>query len=217
MLPVAIELNDGLTFGELLVGLGTLSLACFTGWLGFETRASAKAAQEAVEASEEPFVIATPTDDLQNMVLRSHELTTGDEGYPPFEIHRAHNGDGTHFVRLKLWNIGSGPAIVHEVRMSRDQEFLGGLPHFQPVGAGHAADVEIGSSAWPQSSRAATLTIDYTRASGLDYRTSQEVTIDGPLVLTETLRAHAAQVSRRPTPMVPRSAPIASATRPRDT
>jgi hypothetical protein len=184
--PSAITLSDSLTLGDLIVGAGTLALATFTAWLGFETRAAAKASQAAVEASEEPFVIATPTDDIKHMKLTRQEGQQPRGTAPPFEIHRTGEA-GAHFVRLKLWNIGSGPAIVQDVGLKRGSErFVDGLAHFQPVGAGHAADIEVGSSAWPVSSRAATLTIDYIRASGLAYRTTSEVVIDGPLVLTKT-------------------------------
>src|SRR2546422_335996 len=143
MLPFAIELNDGLSFGELIVGLGTLSLSCFTGWLGWETRASAKAAKEAVEASEEPFVIATPTDRAEWMKLRRpHEFPPAGGQLPPFEIHRAQDTDGSWFVRMKLWNIGSGPAIVRDVGMHRAQaSYLDWLPRFHPIGAGQAVDL----------------------------------------------------------------------------
>jgi hypothetical protein len=187
-MELAITITHTMTFGELIVGVGTGLLALLTGYLGFMTRQSAKAAQEAVEASEEPFVIATPTDSLGAMKPREHEKAAIAQGVlPPKEISLIKNDDGTHFVRVKLWNIGSGPAIVREVALLYGRErFLDGLPHFQPVGAGQAADIEIGSSAWPLSSRAATLTIDYVRASGLGYRTSQEVVVDGPLVLTQT-------------------------------
>jgi len=186
--PAAITLSDTLTLGDLIVGVGTLALAVFTAWLGFSTRAAARASQAAVEASEEPFVIATPTDDIKKMKLTRMEGQQPRGTAPPFEIHRTGEA-GAHFVRLKLWNIGSGPAIVENVELTRGNErFLDGLAHFQPVGAGQAADIEVGSSAWPVSSRAATLTIDYTRASGLAYRTRQEVVIDNPLVLTKTYR-----------------------------
>jgi hypothetical protein len=187
MLPFGIALTNSLTFGDLIVGAGTLALACFTAWLGFETRASAKAAQAAVEASEEPFVIASPTPDWALMRLLPHELPAQGQG-PPLEIHRAGGDTEDSFLRLRLWNIGSGPAIVQQVRLSRDREFLAGLPRFQPVGAGQVADIEIPSPAWPPSSRAATLTVGYTRASGIEYRTSQEVVIEGTLVLARTCR-----------------------------
>jgi hypothetical protein len=123
------------------------------------------------------------------MNLRGYEeAALRREVSPPGDIHRAENPDGTHFVRLKLWNIGSGPAIVQQVNIQRDGEhaLLDGLAHSQPIGAGVGADIEIGSSAWPLSSREATLTIDYARASGLAYRTTSEVVIDGPLVLVKT-------------------------------
>jgi hypothetical protein len=184
-----VKIAESMTLGDLVVGIGTLLLAGFTCWLGFETRASAQATQEAVEASEEPFVIATPTDHLENMNLRySEEVDLRRDVSPPFEIHRADNMDGTHFVRLKLWNVGSGPAIVQQVSIRRDGEhaLLDGLAHAQPIGAGVGADIEIGSSAWPMSSREATLTIDYMRASGLAYRTRSDVVVDDRLVLVKT-------------------------------
>jgi hypothetical protein len=186
MLPIGLELTDSMTLGEFAVGAGTALLAGFTGWLGFEARASAKAAKEAVEASEEPFVIATPTDNPDAITLRGKELSEPVGWRPPLEIHRVRDRDGTHFVRLKLWNIGSGPAIVQQVALQRDRDFLDDLDGFKPIGAGHAADIEITSPAWPRSSAAATLTIDYTRASGLAYRTSQAVVVEGPIVLSTT-------------------------------
>ncbi len=185
MFTIAVELTDSITLGELAVAVGTLALAAITVFLGVETRKSARAAQEAVEASEEPFVIATPTDNLNAMTLRTHERPQIGT-VPPVAIHRADNGDGTYFVRLKLWNIGSGPAIVQQVRLFRDQDYLDGLEGFTTVGAGQAADIEIPSSAWPRSSAAATLTIDYTRASGLAYRTSQAVVIEDRIVQSTT-------------------------------
>lgn len=182
----AITLSDTLTLGDLIVGVGTLALAAFTAWLGFSTRAAARASRAAVEAFEEPFVIAAPTDDIKKMKPTRLESQQLRGPTPPFEIHRTGEA-GAHFVRLKLWNIGSGPAIVQDVALTHGNErFLDGLAHFQPIGAGQAADIEVGSSAWPVSSRIAALTINYTRASGVAYRTTQEVVIDDPLVLTKT-------------------------------
>jgi hypothetical protein len=59
MIPVAWLTLD-MTLGELAVAVGTGVLALLTGWLGFQTRAAAKAAQEAVEESEEPFCDRDP-------------------------------------------------------------------------------------------------------------------------------------------------------------
>jgi hypothetical protein len=48
------EIAHTLAYGDILVGGGTLALAGVTVYLGAETRASARAARGAVEASEEP-------------------------------------------------------------------------------------------------------------------------------------------------------------------
>jgi hypothetical protein len=171
-----------ITYGEGAVAVGTLALAGITGYLGIETRATARAAREAVESSEEPFVIATPTDALESMFLRKHELPQSGT-IPPFTIHRAVENDGeSHFVRLKLWNIGLGPAIVEQVSLRRsDENYIDGLPRFYTLGTDRAADTEIPSSRWRESC-AALLTIGYRHASGRRYETNSDVTIKGNLV-----------------------------------
>jgi hypothetical protein len=130
MLPLAVEITDSLTVGEFAVGAGTFLLALFTVYLGWETRKSAKAARDAVESSEVPFVIASATDKWEKvMKLRPHENPQRVGGkLPPLAIHRAVEEDGeTHFVRLKLWNIGLGPAIVEEIHLRRaGMDFLDG-------------------------------------------------------------------------------------------
>jgi hypothetical protein len=187
--PLAITIEHTTTVGDLIVGGGTLLLAAFTCWLGFETRASAKAAQEAVEASEEPFVIATPTE-FKAMHLREHELPQLGT-IPPLNIHRALNAaGGGSFVRLRLWNIGDGPAVATAVQLKSADgaDLLGPLDQHYAVSAGGIADIEVISPRWPALPDDGTLTIDYTRASGLAYRTTQEVTIFDPSVLSRTYK-----------------------------
>ena len=127
-------------------------------------------------------MIATPTERLELMALRPHERPQFG-AIPPFEIHRAHEKDGEgFFVRMKLWNIGLGPAIVEQVRLRRSNvDFLDSLGRFYTLGAGHAADIEIPSLRW-KSSCAATLTITYRHASGRQYTTNSEVTIQDEIV-----------------------------------
>jgi hypothetical protein len=187
---VGLVLVSSLTLGDLIVGVGTLALAGFTAWLGFSTRASAKAAREAVEASEEPFVIATPTDNLQAMILREHELPQVGH-IPPFTIHRALDVGGKgSFVRLRLWNIGQGPAIVTAVQLNSPDgaDLLGELQQHYAVGAGGIADIEIPSPGWPATRGDGVLTIDYFRASGVLYRTASDADIGDPLVTCRTYR-----------------------------
>jgi hypothetical protein len=170
------------------LAVGTGLLAAFTAWLGFEARASAKAAQEAVEASEEPFVIATSTPRLEDMNLRAHEVPT--QGHPPpIAIHRAlGEGDEGSFLRLRLWNIGQGPAIVMAVQLRGHEggDLLAELYQHYPVAASGAADIEIRSLGWPAATGDGVLTIDYFRASGLRYRTTSEASIDDPTLECRT-------------------------------
>ncbi len=194
VLPTGIELNSGLSVGELIVGLGTLSLAGFTGWLGFETRASAKAAREAVEASNEPFVVATPTPpDLS--VLRPGERIRD----LPIAIHRAppYGANGS-FVRMRLWNIGDGPAIVRHVSISRDDAtYIDGVDRFYPLGAGQVVDIEVSSRSWPSTPCVAVLTIQYFRASGLTYLTESDLSIDGRIATCLTYRRSRPELDQR--------------------
>lgn len=185
----AIVVKSSLTLGDLIVGCGTLALAVFTAWLGLSTRASARAATEAVEASEEPFVIATPMPlSSPAMMLREHELPQVGTA-PPYGIHRAHDAArGECFVRLRLWNIGQGPAIVIGVQLRPvdGDDLLGGLDQHYPVEAGAAADVEIPSQAWPATARDGALTLEYIRATGRRYRTTSVVAIGDPIVTCRT-------------------------------
>lgn len=183
LIAPALTISYSMTAGEFFVALGTLLLALFTVWLGWQTRASARAARAAVEAYEEPFVIGV-SPPLELVVLVGTRKET--QLQRP-EIHRAMGDEGI-VVRLRLWNIGSGPAIVEQVVLERAGEpgYVDGLAHFVPIGAGQAADVELPSSAWPLSSRAATLTITYTHANGQTYETRSDAVVDDPLVFCKT-------------------------------
>lgn len=184
----AIVVKDSMTLGEAFVGFGTLMLAAFTAWLGFSTRTSAKAAREAVEAAEEPFVIATPTPlDGTVMRLREHEVPQVGT-LPPDGIHRALDGAGGSFVRLRLWNVGQGPAIVTgvQLRPGDGNDALGGFDRHYPIAAGAVADIEIPSPAWPATACEGVLSIDYVRATGRRYRTASVASIGDPIVTCRT-------------------------------
>ncbi len=76
-MPVALELTDSLTFGELIVGAGTLALAGFTGYLGFQAKREAQSVdreaskvgeqvqlqREQMEAGVRPYVVPAPSRD----------------------------------------------------------------------------------------------------------------------------------------------------------
>jgi hypothetical protein len=194
--PVAVEVlsahhswfSSSLTLGDVIIGVCTLVLAGFTAWLGFSTRASAKAAQTAVEASEEPFVLATPIDKIKAMprlTIDENPLEGGE--CPPFQIHRVVQGQ-VSFVRLKLWNIGHGPAIATAVQLlNRDgTDLLGELHQHYALPAGRSADIDIPSPTWVTLTGQGQLIIHYAHANGRQYLTTSEVDIDDPLVHCKT-------------------------------
>jgi hypothetical protein len=179
-----------ISLGDLAVGVGTLALAGFTAWLGFSTRASATATRAAVESSEEPFVLATPIDKLQAMpklTIDEDPLEGGE--CPPFQIHRVIR-DQVSFVRLKLWNIGHGPAIATAVQLlDRDgTDLLGELHQHYPLPAGGFADIDIPSPKWVPLTGQGELIIYYAHANGRQYVTTSEVDIGDPIVSCKTYR-----------------------------
>jgi hypothetical protein len=182
---VAALATTGLALLTRRVAAGTKDVASETRDLAGETRklaaateTSARAARDAVEAMEEPFVIAVP------MVPTAISLR-GHESQPPPGIHRALGGPEGPFVRMRLWNIGSGPAIVEHVILKRSEQAdcLGPLPGgFRPIGAGQAADLEIPSPSWPAVLGDGILTITYTHASGRRYQTRSDASIGDPVI-----------------------------------
>jgi hypothetical protein len=195
---VARVFIDSITLGELLVAIGTIGLAAFTCWLGWSTRSSARAARDAVELVEVPFVIGMPNDgdyDSDRVRPRRSEGPIPKGVKPPGRIHRVRDDDGSHFIRIMLWNIGHGPAIVENVTLTApaksrqpgspsgpDETYVDRFGAFSPLGAGMSADVEVPSPAWPASSRAATLTVVYRHANGERYETRSAAKIEDRFV-----------------------------------
>jgi hypothetical protein len=170
---LGVEISDSLSVGELVVGVGTILLAGFTAWLGFSTRSSAKAGQEAVEASEEPYVIAVPSP--------GQALTRREDRVVPIEIHRwpLVTEPERWVLRCGLWNIGAGPAIVHDVRLrSHDESLIEGFNRHVAIAAREASDVQIASPRW-RDRGAGTLQIEYTHSNGHRYVTTSDVALDG--------------------------------------
>jgi hypothetical protein len=188
LLGLSVKWAHEITYGDALVGVGTLLLALFTVYLGLETRSSARAARLAVETAEEPFVVATPTPELRLMRLRDYE-TSGE----PSEvyIHRSVDpeNNGQSFVRLRLWNLGNGPAITTAVGMtSDDTDLVGPISQDYVLGPQGVADIEIPSYRWVDRNRSpsGTLEILYRHSSGRSYRTTSEISIAGPFVTCQT-------------------------------
>lgn len=158
------------------VAVVTRDLAGETKRLAVATEQSAQAAQAAVEAVDEPFVIAVPSPLVVFDVLEEDHV----DG-----IHRGLAQPVGPIVRLRLWNIGMGPAIVERVTLSRPGEgdCLGDLPGgFRPVRAGQAADMEIPSPQWPAVLGDGRLTIRCRHADGRSYETRSEASIGDPVV-----------------------------------
>ena len=96
MLGSWFVLSGEISLGELIVGLGTLALAVFTGLLARRTREdvakteeSLQLTREGIEAQDMPFVIASP----DPMVGEVIAIDTFDEG----------SG-----MAVRLWNVGKG-------------------------------------------------------------------------------------------------------------
>jgi hypothetical protein len=170
---LGVEIVDSLSVGEFVVGVGTILLAAFTAWLGFSTRSSARAAQEAVERAEEPYVIAAAIPGAGRGVPQPR-------GGSVDEIHET---QGT--LRLRLWNVGSGPTIVREVRLrsherrdGKDVILADGLPAHLPIAARDAEDVrDLPSPRW-RDQRTGVLRIDYDHSNGHRYATESQVKIE---------------------------------------
>jgi len=131
-------------------------------------------------------VIAVPS---PAEVLRRGEA--GEQVQPAWrpDIRRLQRGFGGPAVRLRLWNIGSGPAIVERVSLSPPggRECLADLPDgFAPVGPQQVGDLEIPSPEWPSTTVNGTLTISYTHASGRRYQTRSVAVIHELTVVCAT-------------------------------
>ena len=161
VLPVALEVSDNMDFGELIVGFGTLALAGVTWRLARTTGRSVEAERASVEAMAMPYIISVPSKDMQ-----------------VDEIYRL-PGSGGGRLMLSLWNLGSGPGVVTNIRLiCHGKELLVALPRAIPLAAGNQFNASIDVTSWPDSSKAATLEIEYLHSNGLSYRTESAVTIE---------------------------------------
>jgi hypothetical protein len=191
--------------GELLVGLGTLALAGFTWRLASTTSASVAAARDSadaerasVDAMHMPFVIAVPTPADALIDKHAQEYADVKRADVPTQIHRVEDGS---VLRLRLWNIGVGPAIVTGLRLHyQGDEFLDDSSPDVPIAANQPHDAEVDTMNWPIERHAATLTIDYIDATGKPYVTQSNAWIEGGLVACSTYQQWAPPWSPRADP-----------------
>ncbi len=96
-------------------------------------------------------------------------------------------------LRVCLWNLGSGPAVVRNVHLVCDGEkVLRDLPRNIPIAARDHFDADIGVADWPPAPRTANLRIEYLHSNGKLYQTDSDVTFEGDVFICYTFRRSSA-------------------------
>ena len=179
-------------FGELVVALGTFALAMGTLALAWITkrlahsteesvaaaRDSANAERDSVEAMAMPYIIAVPRDNRATIK------------FVPWP-----NGEPGGTLELCLWNLGSGPGIVTDVRLiCRGERLLQKLPRSVPIAAGNKfPEADVHPTSWPTPPATATLEIEYLHSNGRPYRTDSDVEIKRDELTCVTFRRSLAE------------------------
>jgi hypothetical protein len=191
---LGITVDYKLTLGDAIVGAGTLLLAVFTGWLAWQTRREVKKtdqsialARESIEAQDMPYVIVMPQD-------RSTIEITGPHDVPPRWL-----------LKVRLWNIGRGPAIVGDIRIASEPDGAE-LVDYQwaqrPVAAGGKRDSALGfagpSDDFEDAEGTLTLRVYYRHASGARYMTTSRLEVSGQEVLPVSFVRSFADDDERP-------------------
>jgi hypothetical protein len=101
-------------------------------------------------------------------------------------MHRAVVGDNP-VLRLRLWNIGTGPTIVEDVLLvgRHGEQLSHGFPAHAPIAANQAHDVVMGTCSW-QDGGIGELRILYTHANGSIYQTSSVIIFNGDVLACST-------------------------------
>lgn len=114
-----VAFSNDLSLGDAIVGAGTLALAAVTFWLAWQSRREVQVSTESIdltrkglEIQDMPFLITIPEPEQ----IRNLDVTTNPNlmwwGWEPAE--------DIYSLRLRLWNIGKGPAIARDVRLQAD-------------------------------------------------------------------------------------------------
>jgi hypothetical protein len=164
-----------------------LALAWFTWRLARQTKADVDASRdsiavsrEAIQAADMPFVIPTPVPASSPFSIRKNG---------PANISFEQAGP-IHWMNLRLWNLGKGPAIVRDILLDlEDAQVLHGLPNAIPIATEQAHDLNV-ELRYPfvaaDSTRHGTLTVIYSHASGTHHQTECAVAIAGRIVTCES-------------------------------
>jgi hypothetical protein len=187
----AIEVTGKLDAGELLVGLATLALAIFTWRLAKTTktsveqatlsaeaaRDSADAERATVEAMQMPYVIAVPIpyDDLITHHGDDYREVTRPE--VPREIHVMGTPVEGLWIRLRLENIGAGPAITDGLSLVLDGrgDVLDDDETQVPIRAGSWRDTDVSLGQTEPPDEDGRLVINYRSADGTRYETASRI------------------------------------------
>jgi hypothetical protein len=161
-----IDWKSDLTAGDAVVGFGTLLLAVGTFSLAWITRRDVASTErelaltkQSVDALDMPYVIGVPNPKLGGGIVLDEKL------------------------RIRLWNIGKGPALVEAVSLSSIAEpfQLIAEPFLTaelPIQAGEVRDEEFDAESGVRAG-IRVLRITYRHSNGERYETCSEVEIDG--------------------------------------
>lgn len=173
--------------GDALVALGTMMLAGVTAYLAWKTgkdvdltadsvkltREGLDLTRESIEAADRPFVVPAPHQDrpeaiaFEDTVPRLFEMGVESEGPPP-----------EWALAYRLWNVGTGPAIVEEVNLFAvdGSGYLVGGPQAERLVEQHKPGRDearrLAENERPPGGSTGRFEITYRSPSGQRYRTT---------------------------------------------
>jgi hypothetical protein len=174
---LGISIDGHMTAGDLIVGGGTLALACVTWWLAHRTgqeveltEEGLRLTRESIEAQDRPWVIATPNEHHKLLGFVDIGMVSMDPHEPEFRF------------AYRLWNVGKGPAVVYYVTLCDEagNQLLGEEQMIErPVATTAVGRDELASirGDMPGQGAELALTIRYRSGSGAEYETRSKVTV----------------------------------------
>lgn len=164
-----IEFHWEANLGEAIVGLGTLALAWFTWRLARQTKREVDASTESIgltrqsiEAQDMPYVIAVAIPEgvgERRFWMRWRKRR---------DVERV-------YLRLRLWNIGRGPAIVRDIKLlfPAEEDLLYARQGEVPLGPDQEYDqlvLDVNGEP-PGGEQLGQLRVYYAHTSGTEYMT----------------------------------------------
>jgi hypothetical protein len=184
-----IDVTRQMTAGDLLVGVGTLALAGLT-------YLSVRVARRSLEAADAPLVIGShvPKDsqgleDIIKQPAAAALFKLPFAGLLPPEI-ELKDRPGRLFV-MRLWNVGRGPAVLKDVRLTLGKDdVLGTTLSDVVVTAGGVSDQSWAKVDLPATDGAliGSLRIIYEHPDGRLLHTEQEVELEDSRLYFRTIK-----------------------------